>query len=324
MGKLPAFLDDVIVTSELSLRPSRPPKYSAEIQTIKTLVNTMSENPDAFWQRLAEAALQLCRAGTAGVSLLDTEDGAEVFRAEAVAGVLSGHLNSTTPRASPCGAAIDRDATQLMYRPERFFSALKFEPPIVEALIIPFRVQNRSVGTVWVLAHDDSCKFDREDERSGRTLASFAAAGWHLRRARRNAEPATDRDRRSMLYGSQTLQEETIRPTHMREELQHLIQRLEVRASEKTADLIADERRIEMPDDVHEEPQPSHLEETATLQGEMGDFNGLLTIIQGYTTMMKTDLDDPTKLKEDIEAISEAASLVKALIDSHQRTGRDQ
>ena len=102
-------------------------------------------------------------------------------------------------------------------------------------------------------------------------------------------------------------------------EVQHLIQRLEVRASEKTADLIADEGRIDMPDDVHEEPQPSHLEENATLQREMGDFDGLLTIIQGYATMMKADLDDPTKLKEDIEAISEAAFLVKALINSQQR-----
>jgi hypothetical protein len=318
MGQLPAFLDDVIVTSELSLRPSRPPNYSAEIQAIKMLVKIMSETPAVFWQRLAEAALELCRAGTAGVSVLDTEDGAEVFRAEAVTGVLSGQLNSTTPRASPCGAAIDRDATQLMYRPERFFSALRFEPPIVEALIIPFRVQNRPAGTVWVIAHDDSCKFDGEDERIGRTLAFFAAAGWHLRSTRRKAEPATERDRRSTLYGSETLQEETIRPSHLREEMQHLIQRLEVRASEKTADLIAAEGPIEMPEDKQEEPQPSYDEENATMQREMGDFNGLLKIIEGYTTMMKADLDDPRKLKEDIEAISEAASLVKALIDSQQ------
>ena len=225
------------------------------------------------------------------------------------------------PRASLWGAAIDRDGTQLMYRPERFFSALRFEPPIVEALIIPFRVQNRPAGTVWVIAHDDGRNFDREDERIGKTLASFAAAGWPLRRARRDAEAATERDRRSNLHGSETLQEERIRPTPMREELQQLIQRLEVRASEKTADLIAGEGRIEMPDKLEEQPQPSYFEENATMQREMGDFNGLLTIIQGYTTIMKADLDDPTKPKEDIEAISEAASLVKALIDSQQRPG---
>ena len=316
MGQLPPFLDDVIVTSELSLRPSRPPNHRAEIQTIKMLVNIMSETPEAFWQRLAETALEMCRADTAGISLLDTEDGAEVFRTQAVAGVLSGHLNSTTSRDSPCGAALDRDSTQLMYRPERFFSALRFEPPIIEALIIPFRVQNRSAGTVWVIAHSDASKFDREDERIGKTLASFAAAGWHLRRAGRNAEPATKRDRRSKLYGSETLQEQSIRPSHLQEEVQHLIQRLEVRASEKTADLIAGEGPIEMREDMQQEPQSSYEEENATMQGEMGDFDGLLKIIEGYTTMMKADLDDPTKLKEDIEAISEAASLVKALIDS--------
>ena len=185
-------------------------------------------------------------------------------------------------------------------------------------MIIPFRVQNRSAGTVWVIAHADARKFDREDERIGKTLASFAAAGWHLRRAGRNTESATERDRRSKLYGSETLQEQTIRPSHLREEMQHLIHRLEVRASEKTADLIAAEDPIEMPEDKQEEPQRSYEEENATMQGEMGDFDGLLKIIEGYTTMIKADLNDPTKLKEDIEAISEAASLVKALIDSQQ------
>jgi hypothetical protein len=121
MGESPVSLDDVIVTSQLSLRPSRSPDYRAEIQTLKILVNSMSENPHAFWRRLAEAALQLCRAGTAGVSLLDVKDGAEVFRAEAIVGVLSNRFDSTIARASPCGAVIDRDATQLMYLPERFF-----------------------------------------------------------------------------------------------------------------------------------------------------------------------------------------------------------
>jgi hypothetical protein len=315
MGESQVSLDDVIVTSQLSLRPSRLPDYRAEIQTLKILVNTMSENPHAFWHRLAEAALQLCRAGTAGVSLLDLKDGEDVFRAEAVAGVLSNRLESTMARASPCGAAIDRDATQLMHLPERFFSNMRFDLPILEALIIPFRVQNRPSGAVWFLAHDDACKFDREDERIGTTLSSFAAAGWYLRTAR--AESTIERDRSSRLQESGAGAEETIDPRHMREELQHLSQSLEARASEKTAELIAGEGGAEMPQAVQEEPQRSWLDEDATAQSEMGDFNRLLTIIQGYTTIMKADLDDPTKLKEDIEAMSEAASLVKALINSH-------
>ena len=177
-------------------------------------------------------------------------------------------------------------------------------------------------ATVWLVAHDDDCKFDREDERIGRTLASFAAAGWHLRRARRDAEPSLERQR-SKVHGSGAGAEETIEPRHVREELQHLSESLEARASEKTAELIAGEGRVEMPRDLPEEPQQSWLDENAIAQSEMGDFNRLLTIIQGYTTIMKADLDDPTKLKEDIEAMSEAASLVQALINSHwaQRLG---
>jgi hypothetical protein len=283
----------------------------------------MSENPHAFWRRLAEAALQLCRAGTAGVSLLDIKDGAEVFRAEAIVGVLSNRLDSIIARASPCGAAIDRDATQLMYLPERFFSNLRFDPPILEALIIPFRVQNRPSGTVWLLAHDDACKFDREDERIGRTLASFAAAGLHLRRARADAESTIEHDRSGRLQEGAAGAEETIESRQMREKLQHLSENLEARASEKTAELIAGEGRVETLRDFPEEPQQSWSDENAIAQSELGDFNRLLTIIQGYTTIMKADLDDPTKLKEDIEAMSEAASLVQALINSHwaQRLG---
>jgi hypothetical protein len=89
-----------------------------------------------------------------------------VFRWNALAGVLKDHINGTMPRyASPCGTTIDRKATQLMYLPERFFSALKIEPPIVEALLIPFTVENRPVGTVWVVTHNEDHKFDQEDER---------------------------------------------------------------------------------------------------------------------------------------------------------------
>jgi GAF domain-containing protein len=67
-----------------------------------------------------------------------------------------------------------------MYLPERFFPALKIEPPIVEALFVPFHVENQQVGTVWVVAHSDDRKFDLEDERIIKTLANFAAAGWQL------------------------------------------------------------------------------------------------------------------------------------------------
>lgn len=322
--QLPVQLDDVIIKSQLSLRPSRPPDYRAENKAIKLLLHTISQAPNIFWQRLAETALQLCQAGTAGVSLLSNQDGAEVFRLEAVAGVLNRRLNSTIARASPWGAAIERDEPQLMYLPQRFFSGLKFDPPIVEALIVPFHVRNRPVGTIWCVAHDGGSKFDGEDERIGRTLASFAAAAWHMRKA---WDTAIEQDSRNERVANQTPQQEIIQPRPMQEELQQLTENLETRASEKTADLIAATDHIGLTlkraENLPDEQQPSICESTGTGPVEVAAFNSLLNIIQGYATLMKDDLNDPIKLTEDIEAISAAvhksASLVKEIIkDSHK------
>jgi hypothetical protein len=259
----------------------------------------MSETAHEFWQRLAETALQLCRADTAGVSLLATESGEEVFRVEAVAGLLSVSIPGTIPRdATPCGVAIDRSGTQLVRLPERFFSSLKFERPIAEALIIPFDVQGKPAGTVWVVAHDDSCKFDREDERIGRTLASFAALACHIRNAT-----------------AQALRE-GVEAGHIRAELQHLSDGLETRALEQTAELMAAGGQGDMPKSVSTDTLSS-VRNVDTEQVQNDDFNNLITVIAGYATLMREDLDNPTKLQEDVEAISEAASLVRALINSH-------
>jgi hypothetical protein len=39
-----------------------------------------------------------------------------------------------------------------------------------------------------------------------------------------------------------------------------------------------------------------------TEQVQNDDFNNLITVIAGYATLMREDLDDPTKLQEDVEA----------------------
>jgi transcriptional regulator with GAF, ATPase, and Fis domain len=54
---------------------------------------------------------------------------------------------------------------------------LKIEPPIVEALLVPFHVEDQPVGTVWVVTHTDDRKFDQQNERIIKMLANFAAAG---------------------------------------------------------------------------------------------------------------------------------------------------
>ena len=168
---------EVDIRHELASRPYRPPNYEAQARALAELAARMAENPRDMLQGLVEVALELCDAGTAGISLLE----GDVFRWEALAGVLASKRGETMPRdASPCGVCIDQNATQLMFLPDRRFPALVNEPRFVEALLVPFTAHGQALGTVWVAAHTATRHFDREDERLIRVLAGFASAGWQL------------------------------------------------------------------------------------------------------------------------------------------------
>jgi len=54
-----------------------PPDYEAENKALTTLAQTMGASPHMILQRLAETALCLCRADTAGISLLENHNGEE-------------------------------------------------------------------------------------------------------------------------------------------------------------------------------------------------------------------------------------------------------
>ena len=177
LTKRTATFEEVDIRSELSARPQRTPDYAAEHRAMKVLAAEMTANPRNMLQKLVETAIDLCRADTAGISVLE----GDVFRWEAMAGVFASYRGSTMPRdASPCGACVDQNATQLMHLPDRCFPALLTDPRFVEAMLIPFHDQGKPVGTVWIVANSPERKFDREDERVMCTLAQFASAGWQL------------------------------------------------------------------------------------------------------------------------------------------------
>ena len=70
------------------------PNYEQEDRAYAALAREMADNPRNLLQKLAEVALDLCRADTAGVSLLE----GDVFRWEAVAGVFAAARGGTMPR----------------------------------------------------------------------------------------------------------------------------------------------------------------------------------------------------------------------------------
>ena len=85
-----------------------------------------------------------------------------------------------TPRGfGPCGTVLDRDVALLFSHPERHFSYLADVTPCIdEGLLLPFYVDGEGIGTIWVIAHDQSVRFDSEDLRVMTSLASFASTAY--------------------------------------------------------------------------------------------------------------------------------------------------
>ena len=176
----PVPLESVISTPELKKRPSRSPDYQAESRALSALAQEMANSPQNVLQKLVEVALELSRAQSAGVSILEEEEAQEIFRWHAVAGQWAGHLGGTMRRdASPCGTVLDRNDSLLLSHPERYYPIPStITPPIVEVLLIPFHVADEPIGTIWAIAHDESLQFDAEDERIMRSLGKFASAAY--------------------------------------------------------------------------------------------------------------------------------------------------
>jgi PAS domain S-box-containing protein len=173
----PASLEDVLFTAELARRPARPADHAAESRALSALAAALAESPDTILQKLADLTLELCRAESAGVSLLEEDGGRAVFRWPAIVGAWAGHVGGSLPRdASPCGVVIDRDDVLLFTHPERHFALVPADSPLAEVLLAPFHAGGAPAGTVWAVFHTPGRKFDAEDARLLTVLAGFASA----------------------------------------------------------------------------------------------------------------------------------------------------
>src|SRR5215467_7581498 len=86
--------------------------------------------------------------------------------------------------ASPCGIVLDRNTSLLFAYPERHFDyGMVIDPPIVEALFVPFQTEGKPVGMLWVIAHTPSRQFDAEDQRLLTSLSRFAAVAYQMKTA---------------------------------------------------------------------------------------------------------------------------------------------
>lgn len=173
---------DVLMTGTLASRPARPPDLAAENQALRTLAQHLMDDPQSLLETLVGIALKLCQADTVGVSLVETSaNGESVFRWVALAGALEQLEQTTTPgNFSPCGTTLAYNQPQLYSHPERYFTYL-YHPqfPIVEELLIPLCVNDHPLGTLWILSHSETRRFDAEDQRLIMSLRDFAVSALH-------------------------------------------------------------------------------------------------------------------------------------------------
>jgi two-component sensor histidine kinase len=172
-----AAVEEILITEELALRPHRLPDHAAEARALHELAAHVGELPASLHQRFVDLALELCDAGSAGISLLEAgESGATIFRWTALAGSFAPFVGGHTPRDfSPCGLCLDRGEPILLSRPARRFTYFdEVSIPIVEGLIVPLYSRGRKpLGTIWIVSHRAERRFDGEDARVMEALASF-------------------------------------------------------------------------------------------------------------------------------------------------------
>ncbi len=178
-------VDSVLCTQELRRRKSRPPDYQKENQALLALAQALSDSPRKILQKLADIILEVTGAGSAGISLLTAADGGKNFYWPAIAGHWISYIGGGTPRDfGPCGDVLDRNTALLFNHPERRYTyLLSANPPIEEALLVPFYVEGKAVGTIWAISHDPVFKFDGEDERLLNSLGKFASSAFQVMNA---------------------------------------------------------------------------------------------------------------------------------------------
>jgi hypothetical protein len=154
----------------------------AHIEGMNRLARVFVESPANILPELVAAAVDLCGADSAGITI-EQKDGTDddFYRWVATAGQYSGFLNAKLPRyPNPCGVTLERNRPQGFRVGQRFFDIMGVQaPPVTDGLLLPWQAEETR-GTIWIVAHGREEAFDGEDCRMMQALANFAATGVRL------------------------------------------------------------------------------------------------------------------------------------------------
>jgi hypothetical protein len=151
----------------------------AQMEGMQRIARAFVESPETILQELVKAAVDLCGADSAGISIEKADRTDEQFYEwVAVAGKYSGFLHAVLPRyPSACGICLDRGGPQAFRVGQRFFDVMGIDAPLVtDGILLPWQAEDTR-GTIFVMAHGRDEAFDLNDCRLMRVLADFAATG---------------------------------------------------------------------------------------------------------------------------------------------------
>jgi hypothetical protein len=150
-----------------------------QMEGMRRIAHAFVETPETVLNELVNAAVELCEADSAGISI-EKEDATDTgfYHWVATAGQYSDFLNATLPRyPSACGICLERGRPQNFRVGQTFFDIMGIEAPLVtDGILLPWEV-GQTRGTIFIMAHTRTEAFDLDDCRMMEVLADFAAMG---------------------------------------------------------------------------------------------------------------------------------------------------
>ncbi len=178
---------DLATYSEFYERPLQFRNTARQTIGMTRLAQALVDAPQTILQQLVDAAIELCGADSAGISV-ERQDpaGSLYYKWEATAGIYAHLLHAILPSApSACGQCLERGGPQLFRVSEPFFELMRVQTATVtDGLLLPWKA-GETRGTIWIVAHGREQAFDRSDLDTMTMLATFAGLGVtaHERRA---------------------------------------------------------------------------------------------------------------------------------------------
>jgi signal transduction histidine kinase len=159
-----------------ALRRSHVHDVAAQMNGLNQLARAFIGDPDTILQVLVDAAVELCGAESAGISIEIKQSTAKSYHWVATAGKYKRFLNAMLPLyPSACGVCLERGGPQIFRVSQQFFDLMGIEAPIVtDGLLLPWQVDGTR-GTFWIMAHKEREAFDREDLRVMQALSDFVS-----------------------------------------------------------------------------------------------------------------------------------------------------